>query len=1182
MPFYSFRNLVAGFAITITIVLLILLYTFSTHLSEEKELGNIQISREALQKLEPALVNMQEFEYGLNSFVNSGGEQQSSFYTAGSVKLQNDSLRLTEIANSDSNKQNATDYRRLAILLHQMKNYAAFILHLYEINGTEAAKTELKKGSYLPIVSDFKTLIEKLETNSREILSSSYNRSITLARKTFIFTGIISGLLILILIISFLVIYKDIRNRFSYNEKLVKEINKKTTEINNVFERVTDAFIALDKDWRYIYVNQRAAVMHDRKAEDLIGKNIWTEFPDVINEPFYNALHEAMEKQEPQRLQLYYSTTDRWFEDLIYPSQDGVSVYYHDITETKRGEIKLAKSEEKYRTIIEQASDGIFIADKNSFIIDANNYGCSMLGYSKEDLLKMKFTELISPENIRKDPVRYDELGSGNTVRNERKLLRKDGSEILVDISAKILSDGRFQSIVRDITDRKKAEEYLQRSNNRFELITRTTNDAVWEWNLETGELWANEMHQHLYGLAPSDPVPTVGAWTEKIHPDDRLEILKRQEESLASDKNVFISEYRFNVEGKGYRDIYDRCYIVRNREGKPIRMMGSMMDITERKKAQQQIEKEKILSYSIINSLPGVFYLFDKKRKYIRWNKNKEIYTGYTDEEISNMSPVDFFEGEEKNLINQTIEEGFTKGKLAVEAHLVHKNGKRIPFYFTGTVVEYEGKPCLLGMGIDITERKKAEEKLRESEERYRSLIEQASDAIMITDQKGNFIDVNSSMCSLFSYTKDELLQKNVSAVIDPEQLKTDPIQFDVILSGRSMLRERRMMRKDGTIVEVEANVKQLPDGRILAIARDISERKKAEQAIRTSEETRRLIMNSALDAIVCMDTAGIITVWTPQAEKIFGWKGQEVIGKHLSETIIPIQYREKHKQGLQHYLKTREGPVINRLIEITALNKKGEEFPVELSITSIRQEGIEFFCGFLRDITERKKAQNELEQSYNAIRHLTDHLQHIREEERIHIAREIHDELGQQLTVMKMDLSWLNKKMLPDDELVKQKLKGLAEMLDGTVKTVRRISSELRPSLLDDMGLIAAMEWQLKEFEERSGIKTSLSAPGMEKQLPDSVKTGLFRIFQESLTNVARHADAKKVKVNLQHTGSKIVLSIEDDGKGYDKKKTAGKRTLGILGMRERTLMMGGEYEIKSSPGKGTTVLVAIPEQD
>ena len=236
--------------------------------------------------------------------------------------------------------------------------------------------------------------------------------------------------------------------------------------------------------------------------------------------------------------------------------------------------------------------------------------------------------------------------------------------------------------------------------------------------------------------------------------------------------------------------------------------------------------------------------------------------------------------------------------------------------------------------------------------------------------------------------------------------------------------------------------------------------------------------------------------------------------------------------------------------------------------------------FLSVIRDLTERVKAQEELEESYKAIRQLTDHLQNVREEERTHIAREIHDELGQQLTVLKMDVSWLNKKIgTAADDPVKQKMKDLLEMLDGTVKTVRRISSELRPSLLDDLGLEAAMEWQLAEFEKRSAVKTVFKGSGEELKLPDAVKTGLFRIFQESLTNVARHADAKKIKVDLEKQDGKIVLRIIDNGRGFDQDKITDKRTLGILGMKERTAMIGGTYTIISTPGKGTTVMVVIP---
>ena len=150
---------------------------------------------------------------------------------------------------------------------------------------------------------------------------------------------------------------------------------------------------------------------------------------------------------------------------------------------------------------------------------------------------------------------------------------------------------------------------------------------------------------------------------------------------------------------------------------------------------------------------------------------------------------------------------------------------------------------------------------------------------------------------------------------------------------------------------------------------------------------------------------------------------------------------------------------------------------------------------------------------------------------------------------------------------------------MLDGTVKTVRRISSELRPSLLDDLGLVAAIDWHLREFEKRSGLETEFSDKGNDISMPESIKTGLFRIFQESLTNVARHAEATKVKVNLHRQDGKLVLSIQDDGRGFNRFQSGEKKTLGILGMRERTSMMGGTYDIESQPGKGTVVKVSVP---
>jgi signal transduction histidine kinase len=215
----------------------------------------------------------------------------------------------------------------------------------------------------------------------------------------------------------------------------------------------------------------------------------------------------------------------------------------------------------------------------------------------------------------------------------------------------------------------------------------------------------------------------------------------------------------------------------------------------------------------------------------------------------------------------------------------------------------------------------------------------------------------------------------------------------------------------------------------------------------------------------------------------------------------------------------------------------------------------------------------------TYEDIRRLNAHLQTIREEERASIAREIHDELGQQLTGLKMDTSWLNKKLSGKDEKLEHKLSDMLSLIDSTVKTVRRISSDLRPGVLDDLGLIAALEWQSSEFEKRSGIACNFTANYHEKEPDKKTAMGIFRVYQEALTNVMRHASATEVNAKLEKQNDHIILTVADNGKGFDSDSNMERKTLGLIGMKERALMMGGELHISSKKGVGTTVTLKIP---
>jgi PAS domain S-box-containing protein len=374
--------------------------------------------------------------------------------------------------------------------------------------------------------------------------------------------------------------------------------------------------------------------------------------------------------------------------------------------------------------------------------------------------------------------------------------------------------------------------------------------------------------------------------------------------------------------------------------------------------------------------------------------------------------------------------------------------------------------------------------------------------------------------------------------------------------------------------------------------------QKRAAERSLRESEERFRLLVSSVKDyAIVMLDPAGQIISWNEGAERIKGYKKEEIIGKDNS---VFYTAEELQRGEPQHNLS--QARAFGRFeVEGERVRKDGSVFWANVVFNAIYDTKGELlgFAKVTRDITERKKLEQqlqhfneeleeqvkmktaELSRSYQDIRQLASHLQDVREEERASIAREIHDELGQQLTGLKMDLSWIVKrKAVQDDIEAKQKAVIILNLLDTAVKTVRKIATDLRPSILDDLGLIAAIDWQSKEFGRRSGISTEFTSTMPEFGYSSGIAIGLFRICQESLTNVARHAEASKIRISLEkHDKDKILLKIEDNGKGFEVRQIGDKKTLGLLGMRERTLMMGGEFRIESDPGKGTTLFVTVP---
>ena len=302
----------------------------------------------------------------------------------------------------------------------------------------------------------------------------------------------------------------------------------------------------------------------------------------------------------------------------------------------------------------------------------------------------------------------------------------------------------------------------------------------------------------------------------------------------------------------------------------------------------------------------------------------------------------------------------------------------------------------------------------------------------------------------------------------------------------------------------------------------------------------------------------------------RFLGARLQSVIGSSMQDLVWPDDHARLN--ALLRLAAQR-----NCRGEIRLQSRKGPPLPVHLSLNPLRLDGTRAVCLIASDLSETKRAEQELRASSEQLRSLAAHLLTVREEERARISRAVHDELGQSLTAVKMDLAWLARRLPRENGEMLERIRSTRQLAESLIQDVRRISTELRPGILD-MGLAAAVEWQVQEFQARTGIPCSLRLLTHEAFAPD-VSTALFRILQETLTNVARHAKATRAEVVLQKQRDRLVLWIRDNGRGFDQADPSLSKSLGLLGMRERAAILGGQVKISSAPGKGTTVAAWIP---
>jgi PAS domain S-box-containing protein len=533
---------------------------------------------------------------------------------------------------------------------------------------------------------------------------------------------------------------------------------------------------------------------------------------------------------------------------------------------------------------------------------------------------------------------------------------------------------------------------------------------------------------------------------------------------------------------------------------------------------------------------------------------------------------------------LEKALNERDSTGSFYGEIILVKKSGEKFPAEISTAIFPSAERGQLTTMIIrDITERKATEEKLKASEAEYRSLFENSIMGISQTYPDGRYKRINKAYAEMYGYLDISTMMKEVSASSNFFSNPDDRKRVMEILdkSGYMPPTEFELNRRNDEKFWAVVSAKKVMDndGKLLYLQadhRDITRRKKLEKEMYSASLYARSLIEASLDPLVTINAEGKITDVNLSTEKITGITRKNLIGSDFADYF---ENPDKARTGYKTVFS--EGMVKD--YPLTILHKSGRKIDVLYNATLFKNEKGEDQGVFAaaRDITELKKIEEELRKSKELLEKLNQHLVEVRENERNQIALNLHDDLGQKLTAINLDIAWLKRRIGVQSQPVKEKFEDMNRMIKDTIESIKETSAFLRPAILFDLGLVPAINSQLSKFEKHTGIKCHFFCEPEEFILDDRQSLILYRILQESLTNVARHSAAKTVEVNLRNLNKKVEMLITDDGIGIETSKVNSLKSMGIAGIKERVKSVLGKMTIIGEKGKGTKIKISIPLQ-
>jgi PAS domain S-box-containing protein len=952
------------------------------------------------------------------------------------------------------------------------------------------------------------------------------------------------------------------------NEKLMTELLLKKKELLEFNERITDGIVSLDKDFCITYANNYARRLMG--GDDIIGKKAWHLLPDPgMNQKMEELIRKIFEHKQNFTFDYYLNVYDKWMQANAYPSENGISFIFRDITQQKQAEFSLKESEEKYRNLVESSPDIIVVCDDNGTIWDCSGAVKERAGYSSREIIGKNLNDFMLEDDLRYFPLQYHEIPAKGFLFTQRRGKRKDGTIVHFEVRVSHIGENKLLAILTDISDREMLQKNLTENNARLDFLFMNTPSYIVSLDAEGVILDLNKN----IDVFQRDTI--LGKKLLSILPDYLQEDTRLTLEEVKRTRETVYRQFSF-TSSSGHKFWFSTILKPIIKDDTVVGILTNTSDITVIKEQEKELLKTKERLQKIMESIPAFIAELDENGNIISINKSR---TGKEPETLIGLPLAECVEFADNGKINQSITACLqTNEPIELELNLLLSDSIHPVVYLCNflPLSNKQKNQTVLLTAFDISESRRKEAEARRLDE----IIKASPAWAAIADVSGKIVFMNNAMRSALEIPAEEdISHLTISDTHEATGLKKIFDKVSSIKGNQIAQFESDFKSRSGKIIPVLQVVMKHYDekGETAFYSMkgiDLTElNKKTEEVKRLADiidNTEAIVGIGDLDgSIVFLNNSGRRILGFGQTEDLTSMNIKNLHSEEMKERLEAIAIKEAMKYGSwmgESIIVSRTGERIPiKQVIVLHKNKNGE--PIYLSTTAI-------------DIREEKEYASKLAEVNEDLRNLAAHLQEIREEERVEIAKEIHDELGQKLAVLKMESAFIEKNLIKQYAIKPDIFSSINSIIDETIQTSRELYNNLRPTMLNELGLVATITWMKSALEKRtdSNIHLHLSIPE-DRQYAEYINIGLFRIIQESLNNIAKHAGAKNIHIDLSEADKIVRLAIEDDGKGFIPDLVDTKMHHGVLGMRERSLAMGGSFLLDTAPDKGTRIEVVVP---